>query len=49
LPVGAYDLQIGAIALTNNLILITHNLITHNVREFDRVDGLQVENGEIEW
>jgi tRNA(fMet)-specific endonuclease VapC len=24
-PIGAYDLQIAAIALTNNLTLVTHN------------------------
>jgi tRNA(fMet)-specific endonuclease VapC len=42
-PIGAYDLQIAAIALANNL-----TLITHNTREFHRVDGLQVEDWEIE-
>lgn len=31
-PIGAYDLQIAAIALTNNLILVTDN-----TREFERV------------
>ncbi|MDY7003773.1 MAG: type II toxin-antitoxin system VapC family toxin [Cyanobacteriota bacterium] len=34
-PIGSYDLQIAAIALANNLILVTHN-----VREFSRVEGL---------
>jgi tRNA(fMet)-specific endonuclease VapC len=29
-PIGAYDLQIGAIALVNNL-----TLVTHNTREFE--------------
>jgi tRNA(fMet)-specific endonuclease VapC len=42
-PIGAYDLQIAAIALANNL-----TLITHNIREFGRVDGLQVEDWEIQ-
>jgi tRNA(fMet)-specific endonuclease VapC len=43
MPIGAYDLQIAAIALANNL-----TLVTHNTREFERVDGLQVEDWEIE-
>ncbi len=42
-PIGAYDLQIAAIALANNL-----TLITHNTREFNRVAGLQVEDWEVE-
>ncbi len=42
-PIGAYDLQIAAIALASNLILVTHN-----IREFERVDGLQVEDWEVE-
>lgn len=33
--IGAYALQIAAIALANNLILVTHD-----TREFKRVDGL---------
>ncbi|MGI0489867.1 type II toxin-antitoxin system tRNA(fMet)-specific endonuclease VapC [Pantanalinema rosaneae CENA516] len=41
-PIGAYDLQIAAIALANNL-----TLITHNTGEFGRVDGLQVEDWEV--
>lgn len=40
-PIGSNDLQIAAIALTNNLILVTHN-----VREFSRVEGLQIEDWE---
>lgn len=40
-PIGAYDLQIAAIALANHLILITHN-----IREFDRIEGLQLEDWE---
>jgi len=42
-PIGSYDLQIAAIALTNNL-----TLVTHNTREFKRVDELQIEDWEVE-
>lgn len=42
-PIGIYDVQIAAIALANNLILVTHN-----IREFERVEELQVEDWEIE-
>jgi tRNA(fMet)-specific endonuclease VapC len=41
-PIGAYDLQIAAIALANNLILVTHN-----TREFSRIPELQLEDWEI--
>jgi tRNA(fMet)-specific endonuclease VapC len=41
-PIGAYDLQIAAITLANNL-----TLVTHNTREFERVHGLQIEDWEI--
>lgn len=41
-PIGAYDLQIAAIALLHNLILVTHN-----TREFSRVEGLQFEDWEV--
>ncbi len=40
-PIGPYDLQIAAIALANNLILVTHN-----TREFSRVPGLALEDWE---
>jgi tRNA(fMet)-specific endonuclease VapC len=40
---GVYDWQIAAIVLANNL-----TLTTHNTREFDRVDGLQIEDWEVE-
>ncbi|WP_346291250.1 type II toxin-antitoxin system tRNA(fMet)-specific endonuclease VapC [Sphaerothrix gracilis] len=40
-PIGFYDLQIAAIAVVNNL-----TLVTHNTREFERVDGLQLEDWE---
>ncbi|BAZ48850.1 PIN domain protein [Nostoc sp. NIES-4103] len=42
-PIGPYDLQIAAIAMANNLVLVTHN-----VREFSRVNGLQIEDWEQE-
>lgn len=41
--IGTFDLQIAAIALANNLMLVTHN-----TREFGRVDGLQIEDWEVE-
>lgn len=40
-PIGPYDMQIAAIAIANNLILVSHN-----VREFQRVPGLRVEDWE---
>ncbi len=42
-PIGPYDLQIAAIAMANNLILVTHN-----TKEFSRVNGLQIEDWEEE-
>ena len=41
MPIGPYDLMIAAIALTNNLILVTHN-----TKEFGRVPDLRVEDWE---
>jgi tRNA(fMet)-specific endonuclease VapC len=41
-PIGPNDVLIAAIALTNNLILVTHN-----IQEFDRVEGLTVEDWEL--
>lgn len=41
-PIGLNDLQIASIALANNL-----TLITHNTREFSRVEGLQLEDWEV--
>jgi tRNA(fMet)-specific endonuclease VapC len=38
-PVGAYDMLIGAHARSEGLVLVTNNR-----REFERMDGLQVEN-----
>ncbi|MCG6134816.1 MAG: type II toxin-antitoxin system VapC family toxin [Nostoc sp. LLA-1] len=42
-PIAPYDVQIAAIAIANNLILVTHN-----TREFNRVNGLQIEDWEEE-
>jgi tRNA(fMet)-specific endonuclease VapC len=42
-PIGAYDLQVAAIALANNLILVTHN-----TKEFSRIPQLQLEDWEME-
>ena len=38
-PIGAYDIQIAAIALSLNM-----TLLTNNIREFERVKGLKLEN-----
>lgn len=40
-PIGPYDLQIAAIALANDCILITHN-----TGEFSRIAGLKLEDWE---
>jgi len=40
-PIGPYDLQIAAIALSHNF-----TLVTHNTREFSRVAGLCFEDWE---
>jgi tRNA(fMet)-specific endonuclease VapC len=42
LGIGAYDLQIAAIALSNGL-----TLITHNTGEFSRVPGLTWEDWQV--
>ncbi|ACK69157.1 PilT protein domain protein [Gloeothece citriformis PCC 7424] len=42
-PIGIADLQIASIALANHLILVTHN-----VREFKRVNDLMLEDWEVE-
>jgi len=39
LSIGAYDIQIAAVALAENMALLTNN-----IREFERVDGLLLEN-----
>lgn len=38
-PIGAFDLLIGATALQYGLILVTNN-----TREFERIDGLAIED-----
>ncbi len=43
-PIGPNDLLIAAIALANNLILVTHN-----TQEFSRVNGLKYEDWETVW
>ena len=40
-PIGPNDLMIAAIAVANDL-----TLVTHNTREFGRVEGLRVEDWE---
>lgn len=42
IPIGPYDMQIAAIALVHDLIVVTHN-----TREFSRIDGLKIEDWEI--
>ncbi len=39
IPIGPYDVLIAACARANNLILVTHNL-----KEFKRIEGLRVED-----
>lgn len=41
-PIGPYDLQIAAIALANDL-----TLVTHNTKEFGRIKNLKIEDWEI--
>lgn len=38
-PIGPYDLLIAGTAMANNGILVTHN-----TKEFGRIDGLQIED-----
>jgi len=40
--IGGYDLQIAAIALANDIILVTHN-----TKEFNRINRLKIEDWEI--
>ena len=42
-PIGSNDLQIAAIALTHDLILVTHN-----TKEFSRVERLRLEDWEVD-
>ncbi len=41
-PVGPYDIMIAAIAMSKNLILVTHN-----TNEFSRIEGLVLEDWEL--
>lgn len=41
-PIGPYDLQIAAIALANDCVLVTHN-----TGEFSRIAGLKIEDWEV--
>ena len=41
MPIGPNDLLIAAIAIANDF-----TLVTHNTREFGRVDGLKYEDWE---
>ncbi len=40
ISIGPYDILIAAVALSNKSILVTHNTL-----EFERVEGLQLEDG----
>ncbi|MBR8841052.1 MAG: type II toxin-antitoxin system VapC family toxin [Stigonema ocellatum SAG 48.90 = DSM 106950] len=42
-PIGFNDLLIAAIALSHDL-----TLVTHNISEFSRVEGLNIEDWEVE-
>jgi tRNA(fMet)-specific endonuclease VapC len=42
LPISFMDMQIAAIALFHNLILVTHN-----TGEFSRIEGLRLEDWEV--
>ena len=42
IPIGPYDLQIAAIALTHS-----RTLVTHNTNEFSRVPGLSLEDWDV--
>ena len=41
-PIGPYDLLIASTTIVNNLILVTHN-----TREFSRINGLKLEDWEM--
>jgi len=38
-PIGAYDIQIAAVAIAEDMVLLTNN-----TKEFERIDGLKLEN-----
>lgn len=39
MPIGPYDLLIAGLAKSQNLILVTNN-----IKEFQRIEGLEIEN-----
>ena len=39
IPIGPYDILIAGIALSNKGILVTHN-----TKEFERIEGLKIED-----
>ncbi|MBA2737523.1 MAG: type II toxin-antitoxin system VapC family toxin [Acidobacteria bacterium] len=41
-PIGGYDMQIAAIALANDLILVTHN-----TKEFSRISNIKLTDWEV--
>jgi tRNA(fMet)-specific endonuclease VapC len=41
-PIGPNDLLIAAIAVANNI-----TLVTHNTSEFSRIEGLEIEDWEV--
>jgi len=41
-PIGPNDLMIASIAISNDMVLVTHN-----ISEFERVDNLSIEDWEI--
>ena len=43
-PIGAYDMQIAAIAVVHQLIVVTHN-----TKEFSRIPWLTLEDWESNW
>jgi tRNA(fMet)-specific endonuclease VapC len=40
-PIGPYDMQIAAIAIVHDLVVVTHN-----IREFSRIPWLKIEDWE---
>jgi len=42
MPIGPYDMQIAAIAILHDLILVTHN-----IKEFDRITWLKIDDWEV--
>jgi tRNA(fMet)-specific endonuclease VapC len=41
-PIGPYDMQIAAISLVHNLIIVTHN-----TQEFSRIPDLKIEDWDV--